>query len=75
MAATTLRNEFLCTLTGFVAPPREIGATRHGTRRFYQAIGGSFQGPSPAWRSALPTAAIGRSFAPTAFWNRMSELH
>ena len=28
-----------------VAPPREIGTTPRGTRRFYPAIGGSFEGP------------------------------
>ena len=45
MAVETLRGEFLCTLTGFVAPAREVGATPRGTRRFFPAIGGSFEGP------------------------------
>jgi hypothetical protein len=45
MAAETLRSEFLCTLTGFVAPPRDIGTTPRGTRRYFPAIGGSFGGP------------------------------
>jgi hypothetical protein len=45
MAVEALRSEFLCSLTGLVAPPREIGATPRGTRRFYPAIGGSFEGP------------------------------
>ncbi len=45
MAVETLRSEFLCTLTGFVAPPRDMGTTPRGTRRFYPAIGGSFEGP------------------------------
>ena len=45
MAAGALRSEFLCSLTGLVAPPREIGTTPRGTRRFYPAIGGSFEGP------------------------------
>ena len=45
MAAETLRSELLCTLTGFVAPPRDIGTTPRGTRRFFPAIGGSFAGP------------------------------
>ena len=43
--AESLRSEFLCSLTGFVAPPRDVGATPRGTRRFYPAIGGSFEGP------------------------------
>ena len=45
MAAETLRSEFLCTLTGFVAPPRDIGTTPRGMRRYFPAIGGSFAGP------------------------------
>jgi hypothetical protein len=45
MAVETLRSEFLCTLTGFVAPARDIGATPRGTRRYDPAIGGSFEGP------------------------------
>ena len=45
MVAEVLRSEFLCSLTGLVAPPRDIGATPRGTRRFYPAIGGSFEGP------------------------------
>ena len=45
MAAEALRSEFLCSLTGLVAPPRDIGTTPRGTRRFYPAIGGSFEGP------------------------------
>jgi hypothetical protein len=45
MAADSLRSEFLCSLTGFVAPARDVGATPRGTRRFYPAIGGSFEGP------------------------------
>ena len=45
MAAETLRSEFLCTLSGFVGPPRDIGTTPRGTRRYYPAIGGSFGDP------------------------------
>jgi Protein of unknown function (DUF3237) len=45
MAAEALRSEFLCSLTGLVAPPREIGTTPRGIRQFYLAIGGSFEGP------------------------------
>jgi hypothetical protein len=45
MAAQTLRSEFLCTLNGFVGSPRDIGTTPRGTRRYYPAIGGSFEGP------------------------------
>jgi hypothetical protein len=45
MAAEALRSEFLCSLTGLVAPPRDIGTTTRGTRRFYPTIGGSFEGP------------------------------
>jgi hypothetical protein len=45
MAADALRSEFLCILTGLVAPQRDIGTTPRGTRRFYPAIGGSFEGP------------------------------
>jgi hypothetical protein len=45
MAAEALRSIFLCSLTGLVAPPRDIGATPRGTRRYYPAIGGSFEGP------------------------------
>ncbi len=45
MAAQTLLSEFLCTLTGFVAPPRDVGTTPRGIRRYYPAIGGSFEGP------------------------------
>ena len=45
MAIEALRSEFLCILTGLVAPPRDIGATARGTRRYYPAIGGSFEGP------------------------------
>src|SRR5207302_359752 len=43
--AVELRSEFLCTLTGYVAPAREVGATPRGMRRFFPAIGGSFEGP------------------------------
>jgi len=45
MAAQTLRSEFLRTLNGFVGSPRDIGTTPRGTRRYYPAIGGSFEGP------------------------------
>jgi hypothetical protein len=45
MAAEALRSEFLCSFTGFVAPPRDIGATPRGTRRYYPVIRGSFEGP------------------------------
>jgi Protein of unknown function (DUF3237) len=45
MPQEMLNSEFLCTLSGLVAPPREIGATPRGTRRFFAAIGGSFEGP------------------------------
>jgi hypothetical protein len=45
MAAETLRSEFLCFLTGYVAPPRDIGVTPRGTRRYYPVIGGSFEVP------------------------------
>ena len=45
MPEATLRSEFLCTLTGRVAPPREVGPAPRGTRRFFAAIGGSFEGP------------------------------
>jgi hypothetical protein len=45
MVTEALRSEFLCSVTGLVAPPRDIGTTPRGTRRFYPAIGGSFQGP------------------------------
>jgi hypothetical protein len=45
MAEKTLKSEFLCSLVGFVAPPREVGATSHGTRRFFAAVGGDFEGP------------------------------
>src|SRR6516165_11507233 len=45
MATESLRSEFLCSLTGFVASPRDVGATARGTRRFYPAISGSFEGP------------------------------
>jgi hypothetical protein len=41
----TLRSEFLCTLTAMVSPPRDIGVTPRGTRRFFAAAGGSFEGP------------------------------
>ena len=30
---------------GFVGSPRDIGTTPRGTRRYYPAIGGSFEGP------------------------------
>jgi hypothetical protein len=45
MAIEVLRSEFLCILTCLVASPRDIGATARGTRRYYPAIGGSFEGP------------------------------
>lgn len=45
MIAETLRSKFLCTLTGFVAQPRDMGAMARGTRRYYPATGGSFEGP------------------------------
>jgi hypothetical protein len=45
MPAESLRSEFLCSVTGFVAPPRDVGETPRGTRRFHPAIGGSFEGP------------------------------
>ena len=45
MAAEAPRSEFLCSLSGLVGPPRDIGTTPRGTRRFYSAIGGSFEGP------------------------------
>jgi hypothetical protein len=45
MATEALRSEFLCSLTGFVAPLRDVGTTPRGTRRFYPVIGGSFEGP------------------------------
>src|SRR5438132_10071439 len=45
VAAEALRSEFLCSLTGLVAPPRDIGATPRGTRRYYPAIGGSPEAP------------------------------
>ena len=45
MTTTTLRSQLLCTLTGFVAAPRDVGASSRGTRRFFPAIGGSFEGP------------------------------
>ena len=45
MAVEALQSEFLCSLTGLVAPPRDIGAMPRGTRRYYPAIGGSFEGP------------------------------
>jgi hypothetical protein len=45
MVTEALRSEFLCSLTGLVAPSREIGTTARGTRRFYPAISGSFEGP------------------------------
>jgi hypothetical protein len=40
-----LKSDFLCTLTGTVAPPREIGGTPRGNRRFFAVTGGSFEGP------------------------------
>lgn len=40
-----LKSDFLCRLTGQVAPAREIGATPRGTRRFFAVTGGSFEGP------------------------------
>jgi hypothetical protein len=43
--ATTLRSEFLFTLTATIAPPRNIGVTPRGERRFLPAVGGSFEGP------------------------------
>jgi hypothetical protein len=45
MAVESLRSDFLCSVTGFVAPPRDIGVTPRGTRRFYPVTGGSFEGP------------------------------
>ena len=45
MAAQTLRSEFLCTMSGTVAAPRDMGAAPRGVRRFYPVIGGSFEGP------------------------------
>src|SRR5438067_12445575 len=53
MAAEALRSEFLCSVTGLVAPPREFGTTPRGTRRYYPAIGGSFEGP-PLRGEVLP---------------------
>jgi hypothetical protein len=40
-----LRSDLLCRLTGQVAPPREIGETPRGNRRFFGVTGGSFEGP------------------------------
>jgi hypothetical protein len=40
-----LRGEFLCTLSARVAPPREIGETPRGHRRFFAVAGGTFEGP------------------------------
>ena len=37
-----LRSEFLCTLTGRVAPARDIGTGGYGHRRFFGAVRGSF---------------------------------
>jgi hypothetical protein len=46
MAADALRSGFLCSITGLVAPPRDIGATpRARGVSIYPAIGGSFEGP------------------------------
>jgi hypothetical protein len=69
MAVEALRSEFLCSLTGLVAPPRDIGTTPRGNRRFYPAIGGSFEGPR---LRGVPMAATGCLRARMASWNRMS---
>ncbi|HYK78640.1 MAG TPA: DUF3237 domain-containing protein [Micropepsaceae bacterium] len=45
MTVETLRSKLFCTLTGFLAAPREIGTTPRGTRRYYAVTGGSFEGP------------------------------
>lgn len=45
MTVPTLKSAFLCSLTGFIAPPRDVGATPRGIRRFFAATGGSFAGP------------------------------
>ncbi len=39
-----LRSEFLCTLTGRVAPARDFGTVGYGQRRFLGAVRGSFEG-------------------------------
>jgi hypothetical protein len=73
MAIETLRSEFLCNLTGLVAPPRDIGATARGR--------GVTISPLAALSKALacveryfPMAAIGCLCARMAFWNRTFEL-
>jgi hypothetical protein len=45
MTVATLQSKLLCTLTGFLAAPREIGTMPRGTRRYYAVTGGSFEGP------------------------------
>jgi hypothetical protein len=45
MTVETLQSKLLCTLTGFLAAPREIGTTPRGIRRYYAVTGGSFEGP------------------------------
>ena len=73
MAAEWLRSEFLCSLTGLVASPRDIGTTPRGTRRFYPAIGGSFEGPRLRGE-VLPDGGDWPLLRPMVFWSRMSEL-
>jgi uncharacterized protein DUF3237 len=45
MPVETLRSEFLFNLSGYVGEPRDVGATPRGTRRFYPAVSGAFEGP------------------------------
>ena len=73
MTAETLRSEFLCTLTGYVAAPRDIGATPRGTRRYYPAIGGSFEGPRLRGE-VLPDGGDWLLSARMACWNRTFRI-
>jgi hypothetical protein len=43
-ALDQLRSEFLYTVTVQIAPPRDIGETPRGNRRFFAITGGSFEG-------------------------------
>jgi hypothetical protein len=71
MAAEALRSEFLCSLTGFVPPPRDMGVTARGTRRFYAAMGGSYEGARLRGQS-FPMVATGGWLTRMVYWNRMS---
>src|SRR5262252_7556623 len=67
MPAESLRSEFLCSVTGFVAPPRDIGETPRGTRRFY-----------PAMRHGTPEVmarlAQGETVDPSEYYFRVAPM-